>query len=154
MRKLSLKQRRFIDAYLGSARGNGTEAARIAGYKGNAATLSQIASQNLRKRLISSAIEQALDQSTVGRDETLKLLSRFARQPIPEAANPLGAILALCKVHGLLTRHARRQRERWLDLLQKKFEGDKASFDLAEFVEEAEKRAEERKRNRGLNGHP
>ena len=32
-RKLTLKQERFVNAYLGEAKGNATEAARIAGYK-------------------------------------------------------------------------------------------------------------------------
>lgn len=46
---LSLKMRTFCLAYVGEANGNGTEAARIAGYKGDDATLSQIAYENLRK---------------------------------------------------------------------------------------------------------
>lgn len=43
------KQRRFIMAYLGEAKGNATEAARIAGYKGSENTLASVGKENLRK---------------------------------------------------------------------------------------------------------
>ncbi len=42
------------EAYLGEARGNGVKAARIAGYKGNDATLRKIASVSLTKGNIAS----------------------------------------------------------------------------------------------------
>lgn len=52
--KLTAKQRKFIEAYAGNA----TEAARIAGYKGNAVTLASVAAENLRKPQISAAIKE------------------------------------------------------------------------------------------------
>lgn len=58
-KRLTLKQLRFIDAYM--ATGNGTEAARQAGYKGSYETLAQNARDNLRKPHI--AAEIALRQS-------------------------------------------------------------------------------------------
>lgn len=56
MPKLRLKQKRFVEAYLGAAAGNGTEAARIAGYAGVASVLSAIASENLQKPQIQAAL--------------------------------------------------------------------------------------------------
>ena len=50
---LTPKQQAFVDAY----NGNGTDAARKAGYKGNDATLSQVASENLRKPEVLAAIQ-------------------------------------------------------------------------------------------------
>lgn len=58
VKKLTVKQRAFVDAYLGAARGVGIDAARLAGYKGNDVTLTAIASENLRKPLISEEIKQ------------------------------------------------------------------------------------------------
>lgn len=52
-RQLTAKQRKFIEVYAG----NGTEAARLAGYAGNDATLSQVAAENLRKPLVVEAIK-------------------------------------------------------------------------------------------------
>ena len=53
---LTLKQRKFCQAYIGEANGNGTEAARIAGYDGDDPSLGQIAYENLRKLEVTSAI--------------------------------------------------------------------------------------------------
>lgn len=53
---LSLKQEKFVAAYVGVANGNATEAARLAGYKGTAVTLASVASENLRKPYIAEAI--------------------------------------------------------------------------------------------------
>lgn len=50
--------RSFAMAYVGEANGNGTEAARIAGYKGNDTTLAAVSYENLRKPQIASLIEQ------------------------------------------------------------------------------------------------
>lgn len=59
--KLTEKQRRFVDAYMGEAAGNGTEAARIAGYKGNDVTLASVSAENLRKPQIAVAIKERVD---------------------------------------------------------------------------------------------
>lgn len=58
MAKLSIKQQRFVDAYTG----NGTDAARKAGYKGNDNTLCSVGKENLRKPHILRAIRQREDQ--------------------------------------------------------------------------------------------
>jgi phage terminase small subunit len=51
-RKLSTKQLKFIEAYVG----NGVEAARLAGYKGSYKTLDAVARENLEKPRIKAAI--------------------------------------------------------------------------------------------------
>lgn len=54
--KLTPKQQAFIDVYLGEAKGNATESARLAGYKGNDVTLGQVGAENLKKPQILTAI--------------------------------------------------------------------------------------------------
>lgn len=56
--KLTEKQRRFVEAYMGEAAGNATESARIAGYKGNGNTLKSVAAENLAKPDIIAAIQE------------------------------------------------------------------------------------------------
>ena len=73
--------------------------------------------------------------------------------PAPKDTNPIPAIALLLKCYGMTTRHARAQRERWLDLLQKKFEGDDAAFDLSAEVAEAERIALERIRLRDVSSN-
>lgn len=53
VKKLSPKQQAFVDVY----DGNATEAAKIAGYKGNEKTLSVVGSENLAKPYIWAAIQ-------------------------------------------------------------------------------------------------
>lgn len=54
--KLTAKQNAFVAAYIGSAKGNATEAARIAGYKGNDETLRAVGHENLTKPHIAAQI--------------------------------------------------------------------------------------------------
>ena len=103
-RGLRLKQRLFVEAYLGQAAGNGTEAARLAGYKGSQATLAQVGHENLRKPEISAAVERRVEKSAMESDEVLSELSRVARMDprIPGAAAPkVRALEILAKIHGL-----------------------------------------------------
>lgn len=53
---LTLKQRLFVEAYIGRARGNATEAARLAGYEGDDVTLASCGYANLRKPQIVSEL--------------------------------------------------------------------------------------------------
>lgn len=77
--KLTLKQRLFVDAYLGVAAGNATEAARIAKYAGNENTLSQTGLQNLRKPNIAYYVEKKITESAMSADEVLKELAAIAK---------------------------------------------------------------------------
>lgn len=90
-RKLSLKMRTFCLAYVGEANGNGTEAARIAGYKGNDVTLRAVAYENLTKPHAVSFIEELRSQAEkrlgakiLTATETLVGLTRIARADIAD----------------------------------------------------------------------
>lgn len=75
--KLTAKQRRFVEAYAG----NGTEAARVAGYKGNDETLAQVAAENLRKPYLAEAIKSRESKVVKGlianREERQKFWTEF-----------------------------------------------------------------------------
>ncbi len=68
------KQKSFIDAYLGEARGNASEAARIAGY----ALPAQQAHENLRKPEIRAAIDAFLTVHAKSAAEVLNLLTQHS----------------------------------------------------------------------------
>ena len=59
---LTEKQRRFVEAYMGEACGNATEAARRAGHSGNDETLRQVGSENLTKPHVRAAIEARIEE--------------------------------------------------------------------------------------------
>lgn len=89
--KLTLKQRKFCMAFAGEANGNATEAARIAGYKGNEVTLGAVAYENLNKPQIAAFIEelrQEAEKKASGKilsaTETLVGLTRIALADIAE----------------------------------------------------------------------
>lgn len=85
LNKLSVKQEKFLDAYLGEANGNGTKAAQLAGYKGSLQTLKSVASENLTKPDIAKEIEKRLRTTMTG-EQVLKELSEIAaaecREPV------------------------------------------------------------------------
>jgi hypothetical protein len=62
MRTLTPKQQRFLEAYLGPAGANATEAARMAGYAGNRVTLAQIGAKTRRRPLIVAAVEADMER--------------------------------------------------------------------------------------------
>lgn len=89
MDKLTVKQQRFIDEYVVCL--NGTEAARRAKYEGDDATLAVVASQNLRKHYIVSAINERLNQFAMPANEVLVHLTDIARGDIADVVNGVGA---------------------------------------------------------------
>lgn len=83
---LTLKQRDFCLAIAGEAKGNGTEACRLAGYEGNDAVLGVIACENLKKPKIQEFIRQLrVDAETKASDKILSAtevlvgLTKFAQ---------------------------------------------------------------------------
>lgn len=82
--KLTAKQRRFVEAYTGSAFGNATESARRAGYGGSDATVRAIASENLTKPNIKAAIKERLDRVAMTEEEILYRLSEQARATLAD----------------------------------------------------------------------
>jgi phage terminase small subunit len=79
--KLTEKQRRFVEAYMGKAAGNATEAARLAGYKGSENTLKAVGSENLTKPDIAAAVKKRVesDPLILDRKARMELLSKIAR---------------------------------------------------------------------------
>lgn len=76
---LTPKQQAFVDAYTG----NGTAAARAAGYKGSDATLAQVASENLKKPEVLEAIQvrnQVPSQVRAAVAQAVKIATRAERQ--------------------------------------------------------------------------
>jgi phage terminase small subunit len=93
---LTLKERRFVEAYVGEAAGNGTRAARLAGYGGGVATHSAIGSENLRKPPIRDAIAHIVDQDELvaGRIERLRFMTRVMRgEERDQRLNALGELI-------------------------------------------------------------
>jgi phage terminase small subunit len=96
---LSLKQRRFVEFYLGRANGNATEAAKLAGYSERSAA--SVGSENLRKPDISAEISRRLDEAAMPAAEVLARLAAQARgsladfidldveEPDPETGEPV-----------------------------------------------------------------
>lgn len=79
--RLTEKQRRFVEAYMGKAAGNATEAARLAGYKGNNNTLRVVGSENLAKPAIAMAVgqRQKADPLIADRTERQRFWTRVMR---------------------------------------------------------------------------
>lgn len=82
-KKLTPKQQAFVNAYTGPARGNATEAARMAGYKGSPNTLRVVGAENLTKPAIAEAIHAAesitRSRAIADREEIQELLTSIAR---------------------------------------------------------------------------
>ncbi len=77
-RPLTLKQKLFVEAYLGEAHGNATEAARIAGYEGNSKTLEAVGRQNLANTRIAALVAERVADAALTADEVLGLLKDHA----------------------------------------------------------------------------
>jgi hypothetical protein len=103
-RKLTEKQRRFAEAFMGPAAGNATEAARLAGYAGSSAVLAQVGAENLRKPEISAAIaaKRREDPLVWGREELQRFWSEVAQGKDPGGgeAPPWPARLEASKLLG------------------------------------------------------
>ena len=99
---LTEKQRRFVEAYLGKASGNGTEAASLAGYDGDRKSLSVIAANNLKKPSIRLAIEERTkdDGTIASREERQQFLTRVMRTDFRKMPERLKAVELLCRMHG------------------------------------------------------
>lgn len=87
---LTIKQRLFLDHYIVCM--NGTEAARLAGYEGNEATLANMASQNLRNHYILRELDRRLNAFAMSPNEVLVRLTDIARGDIADSLNSAGGI--------------------------------------------------------------
>lgn len=103
-KKLTPKQQRFVSEYLKCW--NATEAARKAGYKGNDATLSAVGGENLRKPLISEAIERAKerrnDRLELEEDYELKMAQKILKMAIEseDLQNANTAVKTMAQLRG------------------------------------------------------
>lgn len=75
-------QRAFIDFYI--LEKNGTKAARLAGYKGNDATLAAVAYENLRKPQIKAELDRRFAEHAMSANEVLERLGDIARIDMSE----------------------------------------------------------------------
>ena len=102
-RRLTRKQRAFISWYVSSdVNCNATEAARRAGYKGNDATLANVAAENLRKPYIRDEIDKRIKQALSGADITIEKVLRDLETTRVRAMemNQLGAAVRCSELHG------------------------------------------------------
>lgn len=80
--ELTLKQQRWVNAYIET--GNATEAARLAGYKGDDNQLGVVGHGNLRKYKIRQFIEDRLSEERISSDEVLQILASQARTDVAD----------------------------------------------------------------------
>jgi phage terminase small subunit len=102
IQELTLKQKRFVEAYLGEANGNATEAAAIAGYEGERKSLRVIGARNLKKPSVRLAIDERTkdDGSIASREERQAFLTRVMRTEHGKMLDRLKAAELLCRMHG------------------------------------------------------
>ena len=81
LKPLSLKQRMFIEAYVGVSAGNATDAARRAGYRGNDKTLEAVGRENLAKPRIAEAVSIRVDAAleSMSADEVIAEIASVAK---------------------------------------------------------------------------
>ncbi len=98
-KQLTLKQRRFVNAYIRN--GNGRLAAKEAGYGGDDHTLEQIASENLRKPEVTTALAEAFkpEENLAERVVSeIKLLAFTTTDEPMSQANKIRSLELLAKV--------------------------------------------------------
>lgn len=79
---ITLKQQRFIDAYVGEARFNASEAARMAGYSEKSAA--RIGHDLKKTPYIRARIDELLDENTLSAPEILRELTDVAMRGLHE----------------------------------------------------------------------
>ena len=84
MRELNYRQRLFVEAYIGEANGNATEAARIAGYSGNDNALGVVGHGLLRNSKIQSLITRRVSCVAMSSSEVLARMAEIATSDIGE----------------------------------------------------------------------
>lgn len=99
---LSLKQKSFVNAYLGEAKGNATQAAILAGYSEH--TAKQAGSRLLTHVDVQRALERRLHKAQMTADEALERVALIARADIAEvsAGDAIRANELILKVNGKL----------------------------------------------------
>lgn len=108
---LTVRERRFIDAYLGSARANATQAALAAGYTRNYGSARTLGARLLAKVHIRNAVDARTARETeaaiLNAEERDVLLSSIARGEL--GAITRDRIRAIAELNKCSGRHAKRQ---------------------------------------------
>ncbi len=101
---LTLKQREFIEHYLGAANGIAYKAAQLAGYAGDRRTLAPLASRLLHHPAIAACI-RARVREVMSEQETVTHLAAVIRTQTSEIGlnARVKAIELMMRYHGLLT---------------------------------------------------
>lgn len=101
---LTIKQRAFVQAYVGKANGNGFQAAKMAGYSGNDATVKNYAYKLLQIPKVAAALRgfaaKVEDESIVDVAEAKRILSDIARDDMQEVKDRISALDKLLKSGG------------------------------------------------------
>lgn len=104
LRPLTERERLFVDAYMGEAQGNGTEAARQTGYRGTAKVLAVQATRLLSKANVQAALAARRDvlsrQSIADATERREILTTIARSAQSDATARIRAIDVANKMDG------------------------------------------------------
>lgn len=102
--KLTLKEQRFVDLFLGETRGNATEAALQAGYGTNRKSASTLSARLLGKvwiqRAIATRTRQETKVSIAQADERDTILTEIARKASSGTKERISAIKELNKCSG------------------------------------------------------
>jgi hypothetical protein len=102
--RLTLKEQRFIDAYVGSASGNGTKAVLQAGYTTNRGSAKTLATRLLTKAHIRVAVNErtyrATADSIASAEERDRMLTAIARNTTAEPSVRIRAIAELNRCTG------------------------------------------------------
>lgn len=127
--KLTVKEKKFVEAYLGEAHFNGTEAARLAGYKGSKNTLGVVAYENLRKPKIKAEIDMVLSAMTMPANVVLTRLTEIADANIEDVCDAEGNFdFKLAKQRGKTHLVKSLQRERTIRQKKTEVREDMRSF--------------------------
>lgn len=95
MSKLTHKQQAFVDAYCGPSKGNATDAARRAGYKGSDGTLQSVGAANVLKPVIADAIASRAAQVASARILTIEQMQEMLSDLAAQAASNGDAQIAI-----------------------------------------------------------
>ncbi len=98
---LTNKQRLFCEFYVGAARGNATEAARLSGYAGSDETLRAVGAENLTKPHIAALCQQRVTEAALSADKVLSELSAIALDKNEQTRDRIAALSLLGKYHRL-----------------------------------------------------
>jgi phage terminase small subunit len=140
--KLTTKQRLFIEAYLGEAQFNATQAARIAGYKGNDNVLGVTGHELLRNPKIAAVVSERINEAAMSANEVMARLSAIARGDLADVTDEDGRFdfekARRAKKTGLLKKLKRKTTAKKVDAFTEGEEEEKETIETSVIHEEVE----------------